>query len=129
MTFAWPVVALLLPSLAWAGDVDRRLTFAWAEPSAAVRCELTDAEHPDKSAPRFTGLVEKQDVGAACIVQIPRKRFDAFYRFCTVAYVESLPREHYACFVVYSAASVTFHYSYSSDSFGAPRCAFACTAK
>jgi hypothetical protein len=123
------VVMLLPPAVAFAGDTDRRLTFAWGDPAAHVPCSLTDDEHPVKSAPRFAGIVEKQDVGAACIVQIPRKRFDGFYRFCSVAYVESLPREHYACFVVYSASSVTFHYSYSSDAFGAPPCAFVCMAK
>lgn len=129
MTGARLLVLLLAPATAFAGEPDRRLTFGWADPTPAVRCDLTDDEHPARSAPRFAGLVEKQDVGAACIVQIPRKRFDTLYRFCTVATVETLPREHYACFVVYSARDVTFHYSYSSDAFGAPPCAFWCTAR
>lgn len=112
-----------------AGDGDRRLAFAWAEPAANVACELTDTEHPAKHAQRFVGVVDRRHGGAACVVEIPRKRFDVLYRFCTVAYVESLPREHYACWVQYSAQSVAFHYSYSADSFGAPPCAFACAAK
>ncbi|MCC6193431.1 MAG: hypothetical protein IT518_03095 [Burkholderiales bacterium] len=123
------MVVVLLSSPAFAGDGERRLTFGWAEPTASVRCDLTDDLHPDRSAPRFAGYVEKQEAGVACLVQIPRKRFDAHYRFCTVASIESLPREHYACFVVYSAGNVTFHFSYSSDAFGAPPCAFVCTPK
>jgi hypothetical protein len=80
-----------------------------------------------KTATRFAGTVERQEMGVTCIVQMPRRRFDALYRFCAVADFDSLTRERYACWVQYSPRHVTFLYSYSAEEISAPTCAFVCS--
>jgi hypothetical protein len=60
---------------------------------------------------------------------MPRRRFDATYKTCAIDYADSEPREHYACWLLYTPRDVVFLYSYSDEPFTAPRCAFACTAK
>ena len=110
------------------GGGQRAAAFDWPNPSVSSRCDLAESPAGTKT-PRFAGAVETQDIGFACIVQIPRRRFDALYRFCTVAYADSHDREHYACWVQYSPRAVTFLYSYSPDATTAPRCAFDCSRK
>ena len=111
-----------------AADGNGRLRFDWPNPTASSPCDLAEYSAGAR-APRFAGTVETQDIGFACIVQIPRRRFDALYRFCTVAYADTQDREHYACWVQYSPRAVTFLYSYSPESADAPLCAFDCSRK
>jgi hypothetical protein len=114
-----------------AADVVAHLRFAWARPTPAAPCELEDPGAGAKRQPlRLAGNVESSDaLGVACTVQIPRRRFDALYRFCNVENVDAVPRERYACWVMYSPTHVTFLYSYADDYYGAPACEFACTAR
>jgi len=109
-----------------AADGDREFRFEWPNPTAATRCELFDARRPDEKTARFAGIVERHEMGVACTVQFPRRRFDATYRHCAISYLESPEREHYACWVMYSPRYVTFLYSYSDEPTKAPGCAFVC---
>ena len=43
--------------------------------------------------------------------------------------VDAVPRERYACLVVYGPSNVTFVYSYTDDFYGAPACEFACSPR
>ena len=131
---AAPLLALVLLSTpggtcAEAGPA-HHLSFSWQRPSLAVACDLEDAGlAASRPTLRFAGIVESDQFGVSCTVQIARRRFDALYRFCTVENVDAVPRERYACLVVYSPTQVTFVYSYTDDLYGAPACEFACTAK
>ena len=54
---------------------------------------------------------------------------DASKYYCKVENVDAVPRERYACLVVYGGSSVTFVYSYTDDFYGAPACEFACSPR
>ena len=131
-----PAVALLLhATLAGtcaAADAPQPLSFSWPKPALGTACELQGADlggSGKRQALRFTGTVERNEFGVACTVQMPRRKFDALYRFCTVTNVDAVPREHYACWVMYSPSHVTFLYSYTDDYYGAPACEFACSVR
>ena len=107
-----------------------RLQFVWANPTASAPCGLSESTDPaGGTALRVAGTIEAQELGMACIVQIPRRKFDALYRFCTVTYADSQERDQYACWVQYSPKQVTFLYSYSPEAVPGPACSFACTRK
>ena len=114
-----------------AAEAVRELSFSWSKPAPGVPCELQEADADGKRKTlRFAGVVERSRViGFACTVQIDRRRFDAVYRFCTVENVDAVPRERYACWVMYSPTHVTFLYSYTDDYYGAPACEFACSLR
>lgn len=112
-----------------AAEGEREFRFEWPNPTAATPCELFDVQRPDEKAARFTGIVERQEMGVACTVQFPRRRFDAMYRHCAISYLDSPEREHYACWVTYSPRYVTFLYSYSDEPTKAPGCAFVCAKR
>jgi hypothetical protein len=124
-------VALLLQvSLVAAAEAPRPLSFSWPKPAANAPCELQEPDSAGKrQAIRFAGTVERSEFGVACTVQMPRRKFDALYRFCTVTNVDAVPREHYACWVMYSPTQVTFLYSYTDDFYGPPACEFECAAR
>ena len=128
------IVGIALPaalSSAGAADAVRHVRFTWEKPTVAAPCELLDAEASTRrQSVRFAGTVETSELlGVACTVQIARRRFDALYRFCNVENVDAVPREHYACWVMYSPTHVTFLYSYADDYYGAPACEFACSSR
>jgi hypothetical protein len=113
-----------------AGEGDHHLSFSWPRPSPAAACEVEDSGlAANRPTLRFAGVVDKDDFGFACSVHIPRRRFDALYRFCKVENVDAVPRERYACLVVYGPSNVTFVYSYTDDFYGAPACEFACSPR
>jgi hypothetical protein len=125
---AWLSCLFVAASCASAKDVP--LAFDWPSPEPSARCELASpSQDAGKPAQRFAGTFERQDMGPACTVQIPRRRFDALYRVCTIDYTDSPPREHYACWVMYSPQVVTFLYSYSPEWRDVPPCAFMCTPR
>jgi hypothetical protein len=130
---AWLPVVILLATLAEhcaAAEAAHHLSFSWPKPTPASPCDLEDPGLVAKrQSLRFAGTVERDEFGVACTVQIARRRFDALYRFCTVENVDAVPRERYACLVVYSPAHVTFVYSYTDDYYGAPACEFACSPR
>ena len=132
---AFAVVLTLLSQLALVGacaaaDAARQLSFTWPQPTPGSPCDLRDPGVDQRREPlRLTGTVASSGFGVACTVQIARRRFDALYRFCTVTNVDSVPREHYACWVMYSPTHVTFLYSYTDDLYGAPACEFACSPR
>jgi hypothetical protein len=129
MNRAWWLSCLFFAA-AGASAKDVHLAFDWPSPDAATRCELASPpQTPSKSAQRFAGTFEQQDMGPACTVQVARKRFDALYRLCAIDYTDSPPREHYACWVMYSPQFVTFLYSYSPEWRDVPPCAFVCSVK
>jgi hypothetical protein len=129
------VVALLLQvslvaASAAAADATRPLSFSWPKPALGAPCELQDPDLGGKrQALKFAGTVERNEFGVACTVQMPRRKFDALYRFCTVTNVDAVPREHYACWVMYSSTHVTFLYSYTDDYYGPPACEFECSPR
>lgn len=114
-----------------AAEAVRELRFSWSRPTPGAACDLQEADVDGKrNTLRFAGVVERSRVlGFACTVQIDRRRFDAVYRFCTVENVDAVPRERYACWVMYSPTHVTFLYSYTDDYYGAPACEFACSVR
>jgi hypothetical protein len=112
-----------------ASETVRHLAFEWPNPTTATPCDLYDPQYPQQRQTRFAGTVERQEIGVACLVQIPRRRFDALYRFCAVSYEDSETREQFACWVAYSPRDVTFLYSYSREEIAAPKCAFVCSGK
>lgn len=113
-----------------AGEGDHHLSFIWTRPSLAAACDLEDSGiATNRPTLRFAGSVDKDGFGFACTVHIPRRRFDALYRFCRVENVDAVPRERYACLVVYSPSNVTFVYAYMDDFYGAPACEFACSPR
>ena len=125
------VLQVTLVGASAAADAVRQLTFSWPKPTADSACDLQDPELGGKRQTlRFAGTVERSEsLGIACTVQITRRRFDALYRFCTVENVDAVPREHYACWVMYSPTHVTFLYSYTDDYYGPPACEFECSAR
>ena len=125
------LLSLTLAAVCTAATPPRQLAFSWPKPLVSSTCDLRDAGTDGKGQPRrFAGEVERNDsLGIACSVQIARRKFDAIYRFCNVSNVDAVPREHYACLVVYSPTSVTFVYSYTEDLYGAPACEFACAPR
>ena len=113
-----------------AADSARPLTFSWPKPALGTACELQDPDPSGKrQALKFAGIVERNEFGVACTVQMTRRKFDTLYRFCTVTNVDAVPREHYACWVMYSPTHVTFLYSYTDDYYGPPACEFECSPK
>jgi hypothetical protein len=120
----------LVAAHAAAAEALRPLSFSWPRPTPAAPCELQD---PDvgggRQALKFAGTVERSEFGVACTVQMPRRKFDALYRFCTVTNVDAVPRERYACWVMYSSTHVTFLYSYTDDYYGPPACEFECSVR
>ena len=114
-----------------AAEAVRQLSFHWPKPVPGAVCDLQEPDLDGKrKALRFAGVVERSELlGFACTVQIDRRRFDAIYRFCTVENVDAVPRERYACWVMYSPTRVTFLYSYTDDYYGAPACEFACSIR
>lgn len=127
------VVLVLCATLAEdsaAADHARHLSFSWPAPTQASACGLEDSGvAANRPSLRFAGTVERSEFGIACTVQIARRRFDSMYRFCSVENVDAVPRERYACLVVYSPSHVTFVYSYTDDFYGAPACEFTCSPK
>ncbi len=115
-------------AVAGADKETRHLRFDWPVPTPATSCALVETSAQQKTV-RHSGIVERQDMGHVCLVQMPRRRFDATYRGCAIDYSDSEPREHYACWLTYTPRDVTFLYSYSDEPLDAPPCAFACTAK
>jgi hypothetical protein len=129
-TFRLLVLVASLAEPCAAEEAAHHLSFTWPKPSFASACELEDPGFVANRPPlRFAGTVERSDFGVGCTVQIPRRRFDALYRFCTVENVDAVPRERYACLVVYAPSHVMFVYSYTEDFYGAPACEFACVPK
>ena len=114
-----------------AADTVRQLSFSWPKPAPGAACGLQEDDVGGKRKTlRFAGVVERSRLlGFACTVQVDRRRFDAVYRFCTVENVDAVPRERYACWVMYSPTHVTFLYSYTDDYYGAPACEFACSVR
>jgi hypothetical protein len=113
-----------------AAEPAHHLSFTWPTPTLASACGLEDPGlAANRPSLRFAGTVDKGEFGIACTVQIPRRRFDALYRFCSVENVDAVPRERYACLVVYAPSHVMFVYSYTEDFYGAPACEFACVPK
>lgn len=137
MTAATPILPvalalqLTLAGACEAADALRELRFQWSEPTPASACELEDtAAGSKRQAVRFSGTVERSELlGVACVVQIARRRFDALYRWCSVGHSDGVPRERYACWVMYSPTHVTFLYAYTDDFYGAPACEFTCSAR
>ena len=125
------VMQAVLIGCSAAADPVRHLSFTWSKPLPAAACHLQEPEPGGQGKPlRIAGIVERSDLlGYACTVHIDRRRFDAIYRFCSVENVDAVPRERYACWVMYSPARVTFLYAYTDDYYGAPACEFACSPK
>jgi hypothetical protein len=125
------VLQLTLVEACTAAEPIRQLSFNWPRPAPGSACDLHAPEVDGKRKTlRFAGVVERSPLlGFSCTVQIDRRRFDAVYRFCTVENVDAVPRERYACWVMYSPTHVTFLYSYTDDYYGAPACEFACTVR
>jgi len=115
-------------SAAGADEATRHLRFEWATPVPTAECALVETSARQKPV-RHAGTVERQDMGHVCLVQMPRRRFDATYKACAIDYADSEPREHYACWLTYTPRQVTFLYSYSDEPLDAPPCAFACSTK
>lgn len=110
-----------------AGDA-RQLRFDWRNPSAEASCSLTESGRAMKTV-RYIGTVQRQDMGMVCTVEMPRRKFDATYKQCAIDYTDSEPREHFACWLLYTPRDVIFLYSYSDDPVAPPPCAFACTTR
>jgi hypothetical protein len=115
-------------AVADAGNETRHLRFEWATPTPGATCALVETSAVQRTV-RHAGSVERQDMGHVCLVQMPRRRFDATYKACVIDYTDSEPREHYACWLTYTPREVTFLYSYSDEPLDAPPCAFACSLK
>jgi hypothetical protein len=129
-----PAIALVihatLAGTCAAADGPRPVSFNWPKPTVGTACELQDPDLSGKrQALKFAGTVERNELGVTCTVQMPRRKFDSLYRFCTVTNVDAVPREHYACWVMYSPTHVTFLYSYTDDYYGPPACEFECSAR
>ena len=74
-----PYLAIaLLTAGAAAAEGTGRLQFVWANPTASAPCGLSESNDPaGGTALRVAGTIEAQELGMACIVQIPRRKFDA----------------------------------------------------
>ena len=123
----------LLLSIATASSVlaaqgERRLQFECRNPTPAARCSLVESGRAMKTIRHF-GTVERQDMGVVCTVEMPRRSFDATYKACAIDYADSEPREHFACWVLYTPRDVIFLYSYSDDPVAPPPCAFVCALR
>jgi len=104
----------------------RQLRFDW--PKASANCWLIESGPATKKI-RHVGAIEQQDMGTVCTVQMGRRQFDATYKTCAIDYADSVPREHYACWLTYTPREVVFLYSYSDEPLAAPGCAFVCATR